>query len=340
MFRFEQPAYLYLLLLLPALVLLYFYAGYRRKKAIEKFGDPDLVADLMPTVSQLRPSLKFWLLFSAIGLFSFLLARPQFGTKLEEVERKGIEVIIALDISNSMLAEDVTPSRLERSKMLVSRLVDRLHNDKIGLILFAGDAFTQLPITSDYVSAKMFLSSIKPELIENQGTDIGKAVNLAMHSFTSQEEVGRTVIVITDGEDHEPGSIEAVQAAAKQGVQVNVMGVGSIDGAPIPIGYNEFLKDNQGNVVVTKLNEDMAQRIAQAGNGVYAHVDNTNRAHQAVIQEIDKLQKADISSKVFKDYDEQFQVFAWLILIILAGELFIINKRNSLFMKWQKFFKK
>ncbi len=340
MFRFEQPAYLYLLLLLPALVALYFYGNYRRKKAIKEFGDPDLIANLMPTVSVLRPTLKFWLLFAVIGLFSFLLARPQFGTRLENVDRKGIEVIVALDISNSMLAQDVSPSRLERSKMIISKLVDELHNDKVGLILFAGDAFTQLPITSDYVSAKMFLPSIRPDLIERQGTDIGKAVELAMHSFTSDSEVGKTVIVITDGEDHEPGSIEMVKNAAKQGVQVNVMGIGSVGGAPIPLGNGEFLKDREGNVVVTKLNEEMAQSIAAAGNGVYAHVDNSNTAQQAVIKELNKLQKADISTKIFKDYDEQFQVFAWFILILLVAELLIINKRNSLFIKWEKFFKK
>ncbi len=340
MFRFEQPEYLYLLLLLPVLVALYYYGVYKRRKAIKEFGDPDLVANLMPTVSKLRPALKFWLLFAVIGLFSFLLARPQFGTRLENVDRKGIEVMVALDISNSMLAEDVAPNRLQRSKMIISKLVDKLHNDKVGLILFAGDAFTQLPITNDYVSAKMFLSSIKPELIERQGTDIGKAVELAMHSFTSQEKVGKTIVIITDGEDHAPGTIEAVKLAAKAGIQVNVMGVGSLEGAPIPQGGGEFLKDREGTVVVTKLNEEMAQQIAQAGNGVYAHVDNTNSAQQIIIKELDKLQKADITTKVFKDYDEQFQVFAWLILILLITELLIINKRNSLFIKWEKFFKK
>lgn len=340
MFRFEQPEYLYLLLLLPLLIALYIYGNRRRRKAIKKFGDPDLVANLMPTVSILRPTVKFWILFTTIGLFSFLLARPQFGTHKETVDRKGIEVMIALDISNSMLAEDVSPSRLQRAKMIISKLVDQLHNDKIGLILFAGDAYTQLPITSDYVSAKMFLSNIKPGLIERQGTDIGKAIELAIHGFTSQEKVGKTVIVITDGEDHSPGTIETIKKATSKGVQVNVMGIGSLEGSPIPLGNSEFLKDRDGNVVVTKLNEAMAQEIAAAGNGVYTHVDNTNGAQKVIFKEISKLQKADISTPIFKNYDEQFQVFAWLILILLITEVLIINKRNSLFMKWEKFFKK
>lgn len=338
MFRFEQPTYLYLLLLLPLLVGLYYYAQYSYKKALKTYGDPELVENLMPTVSKFRPAVKFWILFAVVGLFSFLLARPQFGTKLETSDRKGIEVMIVLDISNSMLAQDVSPSRLARSKMVISKLVDKLQNDKIGLIVFAGDAFTQLPITNDFVSAKMFLDYITPSFIERQGTDIGKAVNLAMHSFTSQDKVGKTIIIITDGEDHTPGSIEAVKNAAKNGIQVNVMGIGSLEGSPIPIKNQDFLKDKDGNVVVTKLNEEMAQEIAKAGNGIYVHVDNTTTAQQVMIKELDKLQKADISTQVFKEYDEQFQVFAWLIFVLLIVEVLIINKRDKLFIKLHKLF--
>lgn len=341
MFRFQEPAYLYLLLLLPLLAALFFYNIYKRKKAIKTFGDPDLLADLMPTVSAFRPNLKFWILFASIGLFSILLARPQFGTKLDTVEKKGIEVMIALDISNSMLAEDVAPSRLSKSKLLISKLVDELHNDKVGLILFAGDAYTQLPITTDFVSAKMFLSSITPNLIERQGTSIGKAVDLAVRSFSSQEGVGKTIILITDGEDHEPGALEAVKKAVDNGIQVNVMGVGSPDGAPIPASEhsNEYRKDAEGNVVVTRLNEEMAKQVAQAGNGLYVRVDNTNAAQKAITQEINKLTKTKIESKVYKEYDEQFNVFAWIIFILLITELLIINKRNPLFKNLNKLFK-
>ena len=252
MFRFEEPAYLYLLLLLPFLAAFYLYSNYRRRKAIRKFGDPVLMAQLMPDVSKYRPDVKFWLVFAAIGLFAVLLARPQFGSKLETVKRQGVEVMIALDISNSMLAQDVQPSRLEKAKRLVAQLVDKMENDKVGMIVFAGDAFTQLPITSDYISAKMFLESINPSLISKQGTAIGAAINLATRSFTPQEGVGRAVIVITDGENHEGGAVEAAKAAAEKGIQVSVLGVGMPDGAPIPVeGTNDFRRDRDGNVVGT-----------------------------------------------------------------------------------------
>lgn len=332
MFRFQDPTYLYILLVLPFLVLFYLYSNHKRRKALKKFGDPELMAPLMPNVSKYRPDVKFWLVFSAIALFTVLLARPQFGTKPQVVKRSGVEVLIALDISNSMLSKDVQPNRLERSKRLISRMVDELENDKVGLIVFAGDAFTQLPITSDFISAKMFLESIHPSLITRQGTAIGAAVNLAVRSFTPQEGVGRSIIVITDGEDHESGAIEAVKAARDKGVQVNVIGIGTPEGAPIPIeGTNEFRKDNQGNVVVTRLNESMCQEIAKAGNGVYTRADNSNSAQRIITAEINKLAKSDIETTVYTDYNEQFQAVAWIILLLLLVELLILECRNPLF---------
>ena len=201
MFRFADPNFLYLLIILPFVVALYLYSNYRRRQNIRKYGDPTLLKHLMPTISKYRPDIKFWLIFAALTLVILMLARPQFGSKMETVKRSGVEAVIALDISNSMLAEDVTPSRLDKAKKLISRLVDTFNNDKVGLIVFAGDAFTQLPITSDYVSAKMFLETINPSLITTQGTDIGAAIRLAMKSFTPQEGVGRAIIVITDGEN-------------------------------------------------------------------------------------------------------------------------------------------
>ena len=332
MFRFEEPTYLYLLLLLPFLAAFYLYSNYRRRKAIRKFGDPVLMAQLMPDVSKYRPDVKFWLIFAAIGLFSVLLARPQFGSKQETVKRKGVEVIIALDISNSMLAQDVQPSRLEKAKRLVSRLVDELDNDKVGMIVFAGDAFTQLPITSDYISAKMFLESINPSLISKQGTAIGAAINLAIRSFTPQEGVGRAVIVITDGENHEGGAVEAAKAAAEKGIQVSVLGVGMPDGAPIPVeGTNDFRRDRDGNVVVTRLNEQMCQEIAQAGDGIYVRVDNSNAAQKVIAQEINKMAKADVETQVYTEFNEQFQAVAWIILLLLLAEMLILERKNPLF---------
>lgn len=332
MFRFEEPTYLYLLLLLPLLVAFFLYSNFKRRRAISRFGDPELMAQLMPDVSKYRPDVKFWLLFVAIGLCSVLLARPQFGSKLETVKRKGVEVMIALDISNSMLAQDIQPSRLEKAKRLIAKLVDGMENDKVGMIVFAGDAFTQLPITSDYISAKMFLESINPSLISKQGTAIGAAINLAARSFTPQEGVGRAVIVITDGENHEGGALEAAKAATEKGIQVNVLGVGMLDGGPIPIeGTNDFRRDREGKIVITQLNEKMCQEIARDGKGIYVRVDNTNSAQKAIDQEINKMAKADVESKVYTEFNEQFQVIAWLILLLLIMEILILDRKNPLF---------
>lgn len=333
MFRFGDPIYLYLLIVLPFLAAFYLYANYRRRKRIRLYGDPELLAHLMPTVSKYRPDVKFWLVWSALAVAIFMLARPQFGSKMETVKRQGIETVVALDISNSMLAEDVTPSRLEKSKRLISRLVETFNNDKVAMIVFAGEAFTQLPITSDYISAKMFLSSISPSLISTQGTDIRGAIDLAMKSFTPQEEVGRAIVLITDGENHEGGAVEAAKEAAQKGVRVFVLGIGSPDGSPIPTtpGSNDFRRDKDGNVVVTRLNEQMCQEIAQAGNGMYIRVDNTNNAEKALNAEINKLAKADVETKVFTEFDEQFQVLAWIVLLLLVADILLLERKNPLF---------
>lgn len=333
MFRFGNPESLYLLAILPLLLGFYFYSNYRRVQRIKKYGDSELLRQLMPDVSSARMAWKFWLSFIAIALIVFVLARPQFGSKMETVKRSGIETVIALDISNSMLAEDVQPNRLEKSKKLVSKLVDSFTNDKVGMIVFAGQAFTQLPITSDYISAKMFLDAIDPSLIASQGTDIGGAINLAMRSFTPKEGVGRAIIIITDGENHEGGAEEAARAAAEKGMQVYVLGVGSPEGSPIPSGTraNDFRKDKDGNVIVTRLNEQMCQQIAQAGKGMYIRVDNSNSAQRLLQSEIDKLAKADVETTVFTEFDEQFMVVAWIALIVLVLELLILERKNPLF---------
>ena len=333
MFRFANPDFLYLFFLLPVLVGVFLYFNHRRRQNIRKYGDPALLKELMPTVSKYRPDVKFWLTFSALALTIFMLARPQFGSKMETVKRSGVEAVIALDISNSMLAEDVTPSRLEKAKKLISRLVDTFNNDKVGMVVFAGEAFTQLPITSDYVSAKMFLESINPNLISTQGTDVGAAIRLAMKSFTPNEGVGRAIVVITDGENHEGGALEAAKEAAEKNMQVFILGIGSPDGSPIPVerGSNDFRKDKDGNVIVTRLNEAMCQEIAKAGNGMYIRVDNSNSAEKILNEEISKLAKEDVESQVFTDFDEQFQVLAWLVLILLVIEMLILERKNPLF---------
>ena len=332
MFRFESPYFLYLLIIVPVLIVIFIISEYVKTKRIKKFGDPELMKSLMPNATRYRPAIKFSIVCLAMIFMILLIARPQFGTKTETVTKKGIEVVIALDISNSMMAQDVLPSRLDKSKNIISRLVDNFDNNKIGLVLFAGDAYTQLPITSDYVSAKMFLNKISPSLISRQGTAIGAALNLAMNSFTPQQGVGKSIIVITDGENHEGGVMEAVKAASDKGIQVNVLGVGSVDGAPIPVSSgSDYKKDNSGNIVVTKLNEQMCQDIARQGNGIYARVDNTNSAFRALEKQLDTLSKADIDTKVFSQYNEQFIPLAWIVLVLLVLEALIMNKKNPLF---------
>ena len=338
MFRFEDPAYLYLLIIIPILVAFWLFGMRKRKKQLRKFGEPALLENLMPDVSRLRRDVKFWLMISVIALIIIMLARPQMGTKINQEQRHGIEVVIALDISNSMKAEDVVPSRLDKSKMLVENLVDNFTNDKVGLVVFAGDAFVQLPITSDYVSAKMFLQNIESSLIAAQGTNLAEAISLSSRSFTKQENVGRAIIIITDGEDHEGGVIDAAKQAKKNGMRVFVLGVGSPKGSPVPDGNGGYMKDNTGREVMSALNEDMCKQIAQAGGGAYIHVENNNMAQKQLNHEIGKLQKGDIMNVVYSEYDEQFQAVAVLALLILIVETLVLESRNPL-LKRIKLFK-
>ena len=341
MFRFEDPIYLWLLVLIPVLALIRFISYRNQKKRLRKFGEPALLKELMPDVSRFRPSVKFWILQGALALLVLMLARPQMGTKISQEKRVGIETIICMDISNSMLAEDIVPSRLDRSKMMIENLVDHFSNDKIGLIVFAGDAFVQLPITSDYVSAKMFLSSIDPSMIATQGTDIGRAIDMATHSFTPDEGIGRAIIVITDGENHEGGAVEAASAAKDAGMRVYVLGVGSSKGSPIPIpGTDDYMKDNTGNTVMSALNEQMCKELAQAGGGAYIHVENNSAAQDQLDNELDKLSKKETTATLYSEFDEQFQAFGLLALLLLVLEICILDRRNPLLKNISLFGKK
>ncbi len=329
MFKFAYPNALFLYIPLLLIVALFLYANYKRRSDLRQYGSPELLVAMMPEASRHRPQLKFWLTFAALCFMVLLLARPQFGTKIETVKRQGIETVIALDISNSMMAQDVAPNRLERSKNVISRLVDGFEDDKVGLIVFAGDAFIQLPITNDFISAKLFLESISPSLITRQGTNIKAAIDMATRSFTPREGVGKAIIIITDGENHEGGAVEAAKAAAEKGMMVYVMGVGTPEGAPIPEGRgNDFRRDKEGNVIVTKLNEQMCQEIAAAGNGVYIRIDNTGNAQKILQKEVDKLAKADLDTAVYSEHDEQFQVMAWIAFVLLLIEMLLMVKKN------------
>lgn len=337
---FAYKNILWLLLLVPLLTAGYILLTQRKRRQLAAFGDPELVAALMPARSTTRSMIKFALLMMSLVLLIFAAARPQFGEKEQTIKRQGIEVMVALDISNSMLAEDVAPSRLDRAKQMLSKLIDKMSEDKIGLVVFAGEAYTQLPITCDYVSAKMFLSTISPNLIQTQGTAIGSAIHTAMRSFgAEQSEAGRAIILITDGENHEDDAVEAAKHAKEAGIHLYVIGIGTSQGAPIPIpGTNNYIKDRSGQVVVSKLNEPMAKDIATAGNGAYIHCDNTNTAMRALQQEIDRLATAEIETTVYTDYNEQYQSFALLALLILVIDCFLFNRQHKLF-DYEKLFK-
>lgn len=338
MFRFETPEYLYLLLVLPLLAVAHYLWMFRKRRNLKRYGDPLLLKPLMKDVSRLRTEVKFWLLQFSLLFLVIALARPQYGTKVETRKRSGIEAIIAMDISNSMLAEDVRPNRLEKAKMMIANLVDHMTDDKIGLVIYAGQAYVQLPITSDYVSAKLFLETISPSLIEMQGTDIAAAIDLASKSFTNRQGVSRAIFVITDGEDNEGGAVEAARAAAQKGIHVYVLGVGQPTGAPIPVpGTGRYIIDNEENTVMSRLNEDMCREIANAGQGNYIYVDNSSSAQKKLDKYVENLGRTELESSVFSEYDEQFQGFLLLSLLFLLMDVFILERENHVLQRFTFF---
>lgn len=328
MINFAQTQYLFLLLLIPFFFLIQALVLRLRRRRIRKFGDEKLVAQLMPSYAKA----KVWVRLTLFSLgFFFLvigLSRPQIGAKLKEHETKGAEIMIALDVSNSMLAEDYSPNRLERAKLAISRLVDKLRDDRIGLIVFAGNSFVQLPITTDYVSAKMFMNSISTESVPVQGTAIGEAINTAMRSFSSQSEKSRAIIVITDGENHEDDPVAAAKQAADMGVRVFTIGVGSPEGKPIPMD-GELLKDKDGNIVVTRLDEKVLQEVAQAGNGLYVRAGNSEFGLNPIIEDIRRMEDEKYSSIVFEEYDEQFMYFLAIALFFFVIEILVGDRRSK-----------
>ena len=328
MINFAQTQYLFLLLLIPFFFLIQALVLRFRRRRIRKFGDEKLVAQLMPSYAKAKVWVRLTLF--SLGFFFFVigLSRPQIGAKLKEHETKGAEIMIALDVSNSMLAEDYSPNRLERAKLAISRLVDKLRDDRIGLIVFAGNSFVQLPITTDYVSAKMFMNSISTESVPVQGTAIGEAINTAMRSFSSQSEKSRAIIVITDGENHEDDPVAAAKQAADMGVRVFTIGVGSPEGKPIPMD-GELLKDKDGNIVVTRLDEKVLQEVAQAGNGLYVRAGNSEFGLNPIIEDIRRMEDEKYSSIVFEEYDEQFMYFLAIALFFFVIEILVGDRRSK-----------
>lgn len=341
MFRFAHPSYLYLLLLLAAFAVLHYVGLYLRKRNIARYGDPTLVSRLVRDYSLLRGELKFWLLQLALAFFILALARPQNGTKEAERDRYGIEAFVALDISNSMLAQDVHPSRLDKSKRLISNMMKQMTDDQIGMVIFAGSAYTQVPITSDFATAQMYLDQIQPNLIQLQGTDIARAIELSARSFTGREGVNRAIFIITDGEDNEGGAVEAAKQAAKEGIHVFVLGVGSPEGAKIPIpGTTQYIIDNEGNTVVSKLNEQMCRDIAKAGAGAYIYVDNSSSAQEALDKYLDQLSKTKLDTSKYAEYNEKYQLFLLIGLVFLVFDVLVMSRQNHLFQRVNLFGKK
>ena len=321
---------LWWLVTIPVFVIGYVVYTHRKRRQLTEFGDSELMAQLMPDASKSRPVVKFGILMFALALLIVAVARPQYGQKEKSVKRQGCEVMVALDISNSMLAEDVSPNRLDRAKQMLSKMMDGMVDDKVGLIVFAGEAFTQLPITCDYVSAKMFLNTISPSLIATQGTAIGAALQRAIVSFGEQEsDAGRAIILITDGENHEDDAISAANKARELGIKVLVVGIGKPEGSPIPKpGTNDYFKDRSGQVVVSRLNEEMCQQIAQAGQGIYVRCDNTNTALRSLQKELEEVATAELETTVYADYNEQYQSFVLVALLLLVVEFFILSRKN------------
>ena len=334
MLKYEHIEFLYLLVFIPVLLLLFVLAMRWRKKALNNFGEHRLVKKLMPMASTFKVKLKFSVFLLAITSIIIGLANPQIGSKMEEVKREGVDLMIAVDLSNSMLSEDLQPNRLQRAKQAISRLIDRLEGDRIGLVVFAGDAYVQLPITTDYSAAKLFLSTINTNIISNQGTAIGKAIELSLNSFDFENTQSKAIIIITDGENHEDDAIEMADAAAEKSVFVHTIGMGSIEGGPIPIKNRNgqlkgYRKDKQGNTVITKLNEEMLQEIAQAGGGSYIRANNTQSGLNALFEEINKMEKKEIGSKIFTDYKDRFQIFIGFAILLLLLDLFILQRKNK-----------
>jgi Ca-activated chloride channel family protein len=341
MFKFQHPDMIYLLLLAPVLLVLYVMLRRWKIKSLNSFGDINLVRRLFPDVSVSRPGIKFVLIFIAFISLVIGVCGPLIGSKLEEVKRKGADIIIALDVSNSMRAEDIRPNRLERSKQAISRLIDNLQGDRIGIVVFAGDAYMQLPITTDYGAAKLFLSSIETETVPKQGTAIGAAIDLAASSFSDTTKKHSAIVVISDGENHEDDAIEAAKSASEQGIKIYTIGMGLVDGAPIPINNNGsrvgFRQDNNGSTVISKMNPTMLSEVADAGKGRFIQATNSDDGLSIILRELNGLDKKEFKAKMYTSFENQFQYFLALALLLLLIDFSLGEKKSKWFAKLNLF---
>lgn len=332
MLRFEHIAFLWGLAAIPLFILIFFLVRRWKRKALASLGDKATVRKMIPEVSFTRPGLKF--IFFTVAFASLVIgaANPQIGTKVEEGKKSGADLMILLDVSNSMLAGDLSPNRLENAKRAISQLIDNLHNDRIGIIIFAGEAYVQLPITTDYSAAKLFLNNISTDIVPTQGTAIGAAIDMGMKSFDFVNGTSKAMVLMTDGENFEDDAIASAKRATEKNVAIHVIGLGSVEGAPVPIYQNGnptgFRKDEKGQTVITKLNEQMCKEISEAGNGVYVRASNANSGLGIVMNQISKMEQKTFDSKVFKNYEDRFQFFLGFALILLVIEFFISSKKN------------
>jgi len=333
MIRFVHPEYLYALVIVPLILLVFIWMAAWKRRALKRFGDQVLVRELTETTSRAKPVIKLIFLLLGLSLIIVGWSNPQMGTRLEEVKREGVDIIIALDVSNSMRAEDIKPNRLERAKQAISRLIDKMENDRIGLIVFAGRAYVQLPITTDFAAAKLFLSTIETDMIPTQGTSIGAAIELAQQSFVGNDQKHKALIIITDGENHEDDPEEAAKKAAEAGIIIHTIGFGSPDGAPIPVYRNgvqvDFFKDHDGNTVLTKLDELGLEKVASEGKGTYVRATNSNDGLETIMSQIGKMEKKSFGTKQFTDYEDRFQYFLAAGLFFLLLEALISSVKSK-----------
>jgi len=333
MFRLAHPQFLYLLLLIPLLVLLFVYARRQKKKALAKFGDLNLIMRLIPEFSGSREILKFIIWSTAWMLIVIGMADPQTGSKLEKIKRKGVDMIFALDVSNSMLAQDITPNRLERAKQAIIHLLGKLENDRVGLVVFAGKSYIQMPLTTDYSATRLFLSDISPGIVPVQGTAIGEAIETSASAFGNTKQ-SKAIVVITDGENFEDNAAEVAKTAADKGIRVYTIGIGLPEGAPIPVYSGKtqigYKKDASGMTVITRINEPMLEEIAKAGKGMFVRANNSQSGVQEVFDQINKLEKAEYNEAFYSDYEDRFQFFILAALILIFSELLIANRKGRL----------
>ncbi len=332
MLRFAHTEFLWGLAAIPLFILIFISVSRWKKRAMATLGDKVVVDKMIPLVSFSRPWLKFILFTIAFAFLLIGAADPQIGSKMEEEKRKGADLMILLDVSNSMLSQDMAPNRLENAKQALAQLIDNLHSDRIGIIVFAGEAYVQLPMTTDYSAAKLFLNTINTNMVPTQGTAIGAAIDLGMKSFDFKDGTGKAMIIITDGENHEDDAVTSTKYAASKDVMVNVIGMGSENGGPIPVyqGGKQvgFHTDSAGNTVISKLNEDMCKEITAAGNGVYVRATNANSGLNIVMSQISKVQRKTVDSKTFKEFEDRFQFFLGFAFLLLVIEFFIPNRKS------------